>query len=177
MNVLGLSACYSTYDTADGESLVRGLEWVIDGQLLHEWLALRCWNEERSIVEGQSLGAATSSLRALVGQGTPDFDDGRVALLLCWCGDLECGALTATLGMTPDRVTWSDFAWQVPRDPGPNRDDGAEVVDAELVFERADYEALVDRVVSRLDETAVQPRRRWPWRDSSERWVNLRPWH
>lgn len=37
------------------------------------------------------------------------FASGRVALFICFCGDLDCGALTVDISGTSDTVRWSAF--------------------------------------------------------------------
>ncbi len=40
---------------------------------------------------------------------TSPFPSGRVPLFICFCGDLDCGALTVDISSTADTVRWSDF--------------------------------------------------------------------
>lgn len=37
------------------------------------------------------------------------FPSGRVPLFICFCGDLDCGALTVDISSTSDTVRWSTF--------------------------------------------------------------------
>lgn len=40
---------------------------------------------------------------------TSSFPSGRVPLFICFCGDLDCGALTVDISSTADTVRWSAF--------------------------------------------------------------------
>jgi hypothetical protein len=85
-------------------------DFVIDGQSLLERLgggdvmgALGVWEPEIEAAIG---------LR-LLGQAAPDLPPDRVALYVCpECGDLSCGAITASVRREDDRVIWRDFAWE-----------------------------------------------------------------
>lgn len=49
------------------------------------------------------------SVRVLTGDAAPDFEN-RVLLFVCpECADLGCGAITATLHLKDETITWSDF--------------------------------------------------------------------
>lgn len=39
-------------------------------------------------------------------------DTQRIPLLVCTCGDLQCGALTVRLSRHDDQVQWSEWAWE-----------------------------------------------------------------
>lgn len=72
----------------------------------------------------------------------PDlFDDGRVAILACSCGEIPCWSLRARIIVSPDTVTWCDFENPVARE-------WRYYELGELVFERAQYDAAVEGVVA-----------------------------
>lgn len=49
----------------------------------------------------------------LLGRAEPDLPPDRVALYVCpECGDLRCGAVTASIGQAGGVVTGRNFAWQ-----------------------------------------------------------------
>lgn len=59
-----------------------------------------------------SYACLTASVSAAHYLGKPEaswFDDGDTVLLGCDCGEWGCWPLTATVTVTPDRVTWSGF--------------------------------------------------------------------
>jgi hypothetical protein len=69
------------------------------------------------------------------------FQDGRVGLLYCRCGDMDCGVLSTRVGLTPDTVVWHDIAWQRSCGPPvPPERVGAFVT---VVFGREQYEGLL----------------------------------
>ena len=50
-------------------------------------------------------------VRVLTGDEHADYGENRVMLFVCpECGDLGCGAITASLRRDGDTITWSDFA-------------------------------------------------------------------
>jgi hypothetical protein len=93
-----------------------------------------------------ALGAGTPAwnqqvAEKLLGHSDPDLPPNRVALYVCpECFDLGCGAITAALERTPDRVTWSDFRLE---------NDLRDLVDPRkfaigpFTFDRAAYEAAI----------------------------------
>ncbi|MEC3981149.1 hypothetical protein [Amycolatopsis sp. H20-H5] len=84
---------------------------------------------------------AGDSLRRLLGQAPGDFDDGRVALLVCPIDhDLGCAALSARPTFGDGWVGWSDFGGQTDYEPFEPDTPLA----ADVRFERAAYEALLD---------------------------------
>jgi hypothetical protein len=96
---------------------------------------------------------------------SPDLGNGRIALLVCGhCGDLGCGALTASLHLSVDAVTWADFRWEDGlRDPWAATD-----APEAVAFRRSEYEAALREAYERLaalpyDELAHRGRRfLWP---------------
>ena len=80
-------------------------------------------------------------------RGTPHapwgtaFEDGRIGLLFCRCGDLNCGALSVHLEVDDDSVVWRDIGWQTTYEPftRPEREDA--LVTAR--FAREPYERLL----------------------------------
>ncbi len=69
------------------------------------------------------------------------FQDGRVALLLCACGDLDCPTLSANVVVNDATVEWRDVGWQVSYEPFEAQDVVRE--QPHMTFERSAYEALV----------------------------------
>ena len=83
----------------------------------------------------------------------PYLEAGRVPLLVCAaCGDLACGAITATLDVGATEVTWSAFRWE-------NGYEDPAIVDSltePIRFDRAQYEAELadaDQRVAALPES------------------------
>ena len=95
--------------------------------------------------------------RLLGRQGTPwapfgpAFEDGRVVLLECPCGDLDCGALTTEVVVGDDAVEWREIGWQVTYEPFAGYN--AEVWSAR--FDRSQYVAVIDDVLA-MDWSQVQ---------------------
>lgn len=82
------------------------------------------------------------------------------------CGDLACGAVTASLQMDSDSVSWRDFLWEDGiAEPCP-----AAGAPEEITFSRDNYETTLydayDRVAALpYDEPTTNERKvLWPWR-------------
>jgi len=96
----------------------------------------------------------------------PALPAGRIALWRCaQCGDLGCAAITARLTVTPQTVTWSDFAWENDYDdrPTPLHPGLA------FVFDSDAYLTTIDSSRSRVAALPYDPPPtygrtfRWPW--------------
>jgi hypothetical protein len=146
------------------------LDFVIDGRPLTHRLAIargmitplnRAW-----------LPSVDAAIEELLGRRPTDgLDPGRVSLFVCGqCGDLACGAVTVTLRVKSDGITWSHFAWEngdKPAEPIENAPDSLE-------FESAHYGDLFAGANARVaalpyDELAHQGRKflwpgQWGWR-------------
>ncbi len=71
------------------------------------------------------------------------FDDARVGLLFCVCGDIDCPTLSAEVVVSGDVVQWRDIGWQVSYAPF-----GADITReldeyGHATFDRAEYDALM----------------------------------
>lgn len=75
------------------------------------------------------------------------FLDGRVGLLYCVCGDLDCGALSTWIDVTPETVTWRDIGWQVTYKPYVTYASGDFVGDRDLTFDRVQYLAQINQLL------------------------------
>lgn len=52
-------------------------------------------------------------LRVFRLQEQPELSTGRVAIYICpECGDIDCGAITATIQDLGDRIVWKDFGYE-----------------------------------------------------------------
>lgn len=93
------------------------LDFAINGQPLAHRLPVA--PDMTSTLNRAWLHSVESSNLELLGKRpTVGLDTGRVYLYVCGeCGDLGCGAITAALEVKPDRITWSQFAWEDGYDP------------------------------------------------------------
>jgi hypothetical protein len=113
------------------------------------------------------LPAVPAAIEALLGRRAPaGLAGGQVALLVCGeCGDLGCGAITASLGLNASSVSWRDFRWERDNAEPPTALDGL----GPITFRRDDYEATLRGAYQRIaglpyDQLAHDGRRfRWPW--------------
>jgi hypothetical protein len=61
---------------------------------------------------------ASAFAQQLTGRARSPLPSGRVALFLCGCGDVGCGALTVAVEIDDDAVVWRDFGWEAPYEEG-----------------------------------------------------------
>lgn len=75
------------------------------------------------------------------------FDDARVGLFFCVCGDIGCPTLSTEVVVSADTVQWRDIGWQVSYEPfgrGMTFGSGMTSEAAQAAFDRAEYNALLD---------------------------------
>ena len=71
-----------------------------------------------------------------------------MGLLYCYCGDLDCGALSTWIDVTSESVLWRDIGWQVTHKPHAPYDPGQDWPgDRDLAFDRAQYVALINQLL------------------------------
>ncbi len=154
-----------------GESTLAVLEWTINGvplrELVHDGASMSPLHAAADADERQELllrlrgdrvdlpgyvqRFERSWLDRLLGrEGTPwapsgpAFEDGRVVLLECPCGDHDCGALTAQVVVGTEVVEWREIGRQVTDELFAGRND--EIRSAR--FERSQYVAVIDEVLA-----------------------------
>jgi hypothetical protein len=152
-------------------------DWAISGVPLRDLLAAR-WGaaeppQQMTALRVADPVAAVAAVRRLLGESPPDFDDGRVALLVCPIDDdLDCGAVSAQVVTSADVVEWRDVGWQVTYQPfEPVLDEGGGSLS--FRFDRSRYEYrlrdLLDGYQAFADEQVTEgpavrrARRRWAW--------------
>ncbi|MBM7781766.1 hypothetical protein [Arthrobacter tumbae] len=92
-------------------------DFVIDGRLLRERLQVpadfSAIEQETTALRRDWPHAAVEQIDRLCLTEPGDFVDGRVAILACpVCGDIDCGAVSATISVEESTVTWEEFGWQ-----------------------------------------------------------------
>ncbi|MEU9691997.1 hypothetical protein [Amycolatopsis japonica] len=121
------------------------LDWTIDGVALRSMVPA----EQRTplfLDDDRWREAAVETLCRLLGRLPGDFDDGRVALLMCpLCADLGCGAYSVEVVFGDDVVEWRAFGWQTDYEPF---DDPEEYRFTGARFERTAYETLLGDLLS-----------------------------
>ena len=141
------------------------LDFVVDGQpLVHQLPVARGMVTPLNRVW---LPSVESAILELLGQRPTDgLGAGRVSLFVCGeCGDLGCGAVTATLQVESDRITWSQFGWENNYEPAEPIENAPDF----LSFAAPHYEAILAGAHERVaalpyDELAHHGRKfLWPW--------------
>ncbi|WP_139005828.1 hypothetical protein [Arthrobacter crystallopoietes] len=104
----------------------------------------------------------TRQIGKFLGNGEPDYPDGRTAMYVCRCGDLDDPGVGARIHRNEDSITWTDWAWK----------DGFKLTEpiADLgtfTFELTEYESAFDGAAERLatvpDWTPPKDKMLWPW--------------
>lgn len=71
------------------------------------------------------------------------FDDARVGLLFCLCGDIDCPTLSTEVVVSADLVHWRDIGWQVGYAPFGSDMAPESPEHGQATFDRAEYDALL----------------------------------
>ena len=112
-------------------------DFVIDGQSLAKQVG---GDIVGALGWGDQPGEA-HTVEKLLGRAAPDLAPDRVSLYVCpECGDLGCGAVTASLARQGELVIWRDFAWQRDWD-APDHDQLIEM--GPFAFDRGAYGRLL----------------------------------
>lgn len=94
---------------------------------------------------------AVRHLRQLLGEEPGDFDDGRLAVLVCPIdADLGCSALSMRLSLHDDGIEWTHFGWQTNYEPFVD----ADRLELSFRFDRRNYESLIRSTLRRYSAQA-----------------------
>jgi hypothetical protein len=122
------------------------LDFVIDGESLSARMSAS--GDLVTPLNRAWLPTVPDAIDELLGRRpSPGLAVSRVALLVCGdCGDLGCGAVTASVHMDADSVRWADFLWENSySEPSP-----AVSAPEAIVFRRGDYEATLRGAYERI---------------------------
>jgi hypothetical protein len=85
------------------------LDFIIDGQPLSEKIG----GDLASCLGWFVPAENTKAVRRLLLEEPADLPNNRRSLYVCpECGDLECGAVTAVIERSGDKIIWRDFGFQ-----------------------------------------------------------------
>lgn len=105
----------------------------------------------------------TQQIRKYLGNGEADYPDGRTAMYVCRCGDLDDVGVGASIYRSEDSIIWRDWA----------RKDGFELTEpidglGTFTFDLAEYEqafvGAAERLATIPDWTPPKDKLSWPWR-------------
>lgn len=98
----------------------------------------------------------------MLGRQEPEYEDGRSAMYICRCGDLDCFAIGARIIGDSEKITWTDWAWK----DGFGLTDPIDELDA-LTFARSEYEHVLGDAARMLATIPnwKPPKQKllWPW--------------
>lgn len=129
------------------------LFWTVNDIRLRQQLGSPIVEEREPIKDGWDLHLARAYLDRLSAPRSGEFPSGHTALLVCECGDLECGAITVGVDFQDTTVRWSDFRWQQPSGWG-----GVENADPPIsfTFDRDAYLQTIGAVRERIGRAATE---------------------
>jgi hypothetical protein len=109
------------------------LDFIVDGQPLSEKIG----GDLASCLGWFVPSENTKAVRRLLLEEPADVSNNRRSLYVCpECGDLECGAVTAVIECSGNKIIWRDFGFQRDSDDVvPIRD----YRDISFVFDRTQY--------------------------------------
>lgn len=122
------------------------LNFVLDGEPLTARIPE--WGDSVTPLNRAWLPAVPRAIDELLGRRpSPGLAASRVALLVCGeCGDLGCGAMTASLQVEANSVSWADFLGANGySEPWP-----VEGAPEAVTFSRGEYEATLRGAYERL---------------------------
>jgi hypothetical protein len=128
--------------------VVQYLDFVLDGVVLGNLAAAEGVDiPQVGWIQDDQPAAAVACIERLLGVAPGDVFDGRVSLLVCPCWNLDCGAVTASLVIDEDRVTWADlgFQWCMSDEIEPIPEGGAR----SFCFDRSQYEEVLGHELER----------------------------
>lgn len=101
-------------------------------------------------------------IHRLLGLGAPEYEDGRAAMYICRCGDLDCFGIGARIKREAGTITWGDWAWK----------DGFKLTDpieelGTYTFTLSEYEEVLAGAARMLSAVPSwePPKQKlvWPW--------------
>lgn len=101
-------------------------------------------------------------IRKYLGNGEGDYPDGRTAMYVCRCGDLDDAGVGARIYRNQDSIIWRDWAWK----------DGFELTEpidglGTFTFDLAEYEqafvGAAERLATIPEWTPPKDKLSWPW--------------
>jgi hypothetical protein len=113
------------------------LDFVIDGEALSEkiqgdFVSCLAWSDKED----------TEVVRRLLLEYKTDFPDNRQSLYVCAeCGDLGCGAVSAVIEETGDKIVWRDFGYQNDYEETIHFDNYTKV--KSFTFDKVEYEKVI----------------------------------
>jgi len=85
------------------------LDFSVSGKPLKELLG----QNDADLISPFGWGDNKRILRIFRLQEKPELSTGRIALYVCpECGDIACGAITASIQDLGDRIVWKDFGYE-----------------------------------------------------------------
>jgi hypothetical protein len=89
------------------------LDFVISGQSLLRILGIESYDVITPFGWGVDKEYERKLLKEITLREKPSLETGRIMLYICpECGDIDCGAITASIKDHGDRIVWKDFGYE-----------------------------------------------------------------
>ena len=119
------------------------LDYIVSGQPLREYLGIKRKSDVTPFGFFPSKEEQKRALNEFKLQQKTQLSDNRIELYICeCCGDIGCGAITATIIDRGDKIIWTHFASQ--NDPD---EIGEEIQVEQIEFDRKNYFQAFSKVV------------------------------
>lgn len=144
-------------------ALIPFLDFVVDGDsLMERVLGTGSDRLPTRLQREWEQFSLDEQIARLLGTAVPEYEDGRTAMYICRCGDLDCFGIGVRITRQPSTITWSDWAWK----------DGFELTDpveelGTYTFTLSEYEQVLATAARKLAAVpAWEPPKQkllWPW--------------
>jgi hypothetical protein len=115
---LSLQPSLTTMETYTSESHSRRvpipfLDFLVDGEALVETVLGKGSDRLPTRLQPEwEHFSLDQQINRLLGLGAPEYEDGRSAMYICKCGDLDCFGIGARIKREVTTITWSEWAWK-----------------------------------------------------------------
>jgi hypothetical protein len=111
------------------------LDYIVSGQPLREYLGIKSKSDVTPFGFFPSKEEQKRALKEFRLQQKPKLTGNRIELYICeCCGDISCGAITATIIDNGAKIIWTHFANQCDPD-----EIGEEIQVEQIEFDRQNY--------------------------------------
>lgn len=126
-----------TFKNGSTQAERKYVDFIVSGQSLGQVFGLPDldmigtfgWTEDKEL--------ENKTIDEFIGKATPELETGRTMFYVCpECGDIGCGAITAKIEITENKVIWKDFGYE-NNYSAPQLDDYKSI--APLEFDKTEY--------------------------------------
>jgi hypothetical protein len=113
INMNSLRLQYATREGNSNKQERQYLDFIISGRSLREILGILNFDLITPLVWSSNREYEKELLHIFTLRKKPELETGRIMLYVCpECGDIDCGAITATIADLGDRIVWRSFGYE-----------------------------------------------------------------